>query len=65
VLICYERKILLASRWLVAGTDLVREKNIIDYLADKPAEQSYEDKLYIKIVALDAIYNFVVEKFLN
>jgi hypothetical protein len=24
-----------------------------------------EDKLYIKIIALDAIYNFVVEKFLN
>ena len=41
-----------------------REKHI-DYLADKLAEQSNEDKLYIKIVALDAIYNFVVEKFLN
>ena len=26
---------------------------------------SDEDKLYIKIVALDEIYNFVVEKFLN
>jgi hypothetical protein len=26
---------------------------------------SEEDKLYIKIVALDEIYNFVVEKFLN
>ena len=65
MLICYERKILLASRWVVAGADSVREKNIIDYLADKPAEQSNEDKLYIKIVALDAIYNFVVEKFLN
>ena len=25
---------------------------------------SNEDKLYIKIVALDAIYDFVVEKFL-
>jgi hypothetical protein len=24
-----------------------------------------EDKLYIKLVALDEIYNFVVEKFLN
>jgi hypothetical protein len=24
-----------------------------------------EDKLYIKIVALNEIYNFVVEKFLN
>ena len=24
-----------------------------------------EDKLYIKIVALDVIYNFVVKKFLN
>ena len=26
---------------------------------------SYEDKLYINIVALDETYNFVVEKFLN
>jgi len=26
---------------------------------------SDEDKLYIKIVALHEIYNFVVEKFLN
>jgi hypothetical protein len=26
---------------------------------------SDEDKIYIKIVALDRIYNFVVEKFLN
>ena len=26
---------------------------------------SNEDKLYIKIIALDAIYDFVVEKFLN
>jgi hypothetical protein len=26
---------------------------------------SKEDKLYIIIVALDAIYNFIVEKFLN
>ena len=26
---------------------------------------SDEDKLYIKIIALDEIYNFVVEKFLN
>ena len=26
---------------------------------------SDEDKLYIKIVALDGIYNFIVEKFLN
>jgi hypothetical protein len=26
---------------------------------------SDEDKLYIKIVALDEIYNFIVEKFLN
>ena len=50
---------------MVAGADLVREKNIIDYLADMPAEQSNEDELYIKIVVLDAIYNFVVEKFLN
>jgi hypothetical protein len=24
-----------------------------------------EDKLYIKIIALDRIYNFVVKKFLN
>ena len=24
-----------------------------------------EDKLYIKIIALDEIYNFVVENFLN
>jgi hypothetical protein len=24
-----------------------------------------EDKLYIKIIALDRIYNFVAEKFLN
>ena len=54
-----------ADGWWLVYTDLVREKNIIDYLADKPAEQSNEDKLYIKIVALDAIYNFVVEKFLN
>jgi len=26
---------------------------------------SDEDKLYIKIVALDEIYNFVVKKFMN
>ena len=26
--------------------------------------KSNEDKLYIKVVALNAIYNFVVEKFL-
>ena len=26
---------------------------------------SDEDKLYVKTVALDGIYNFVVEKFLN
>jgi hypothetical protein len=26
---------------------------------------SNENKLYIKIIALEAIYNFVVEKFLN
>jgi hypothetical protein len=26
---------------------------------------SDEDKLYIKIVALDKVYNFIVEKFLN
>jgi hypothetical protein len=26
---------------------------------------SNEDKLYIKIVALNRIYNFIVEKFLN
>ena len=56
---------MLTGRWVVAGADLVREKNIIDYLADKPAEQSNEDKLYIKIVALDAIYNFVDQKSLN
>jgi hypothetical protein len=26
---------------------------------------SDENKLYIKIIALDKIYNFVIEKFLN
>jgi hypothetical protein len=26
---------------------------------------SDEDKLYIKIVALNKIYNFIIEKFLN
>jgi hypothetical protein len=26
---------------------------------------SDEDKLYIKIIALDEIYNFAVEKFMN
>ena len=45
----------------MAGADLVREKNIIDYLADKPAEQSNEDKFYIKIVDHVEGYNFDIK----
>jgi hypothetical protein len=40
VLICCKRKVLLADWWLMAGADLVCEKNTTGWLADKPAEQS-------------------------
>jgi hypothetical protein len=40
VLICYERKILLAGRWLMTGADLMSEKSTVGWLADQPAEQA-------------------------
>jgi hypothetical protein len=40
VLICCERKILLAGRWLVADADLMLEKSTAGWLADQPAEQA-------------------------
>jgi len=42
VLICYERKVLLADWWLVVGADLMWEKNTAGWLADKPKEQSVD-----------------------
>ena len=38
--ICYQRKLLLISCWLVGDVNLVREKNTVDWLADKATEQS-------------------------
>jgi hypothetical protein len=43
VLIRCERKILLAGKWLVAGTDLMLEKSTAGWLADQPAEQAIID----------------------
>jgi hypothetical protein len=40
VLICCERKILLASWWLVAGAEMLLEKSIAGWLAaSQPAER--------------------------
>ena len=56
----------LNDRWLTPGVlqqyDL---KTLYQKIIRNIDINSNEDKLYIKIVALDAIYNFVVEKLLN
>jgi len=39
VLICYERKVLLAGGRL-AGADLIREKSTASWLANKPSEHN-------------------------